>query len=409
MSERKTEADSGSRSALAERPELLARVHAFGAANAHLVRDLVSLRAAQFDAGLAWVYFPEGRGGLGLPRGVQAEVDVVLADYGIPAPTIAGNPIGVGMAAPTLLAFASGEHCDRYLKRIFTGEDIWCQLFSEPSNGSDVAGVATRATRTAGGWIVNGQKVWTSFAHLASFGLLLVRTDPNLPKHRGLSYFVLDMSSPGVEVRPLFQISGDSQFNEVFLTDVFVPDDAMLGGVGDGWAVATATLMNERVALGGAGAQRMAEPLLSALDAAENSCSPVEFAVYQDQVARLWIESEAFVSTMERVARAAAAGEPGPEGSIGKLWGTEIQQRIAALELELTSRWCVGMPEGYPLTRSSPADYGGSPAKRYLRSRGFTIEGGTSEINRNIVGERVLGLPPDLRVDKNVPWNEIPR
>lgn len=394
---------------LDERPDVLERVRAFGAAYAPLVTELVTLRAAQFDTGLAWVHFPEGRGGLGLPRGVQADVDAVLESYGIPAPSLGDNPIGIGMAAPTVLAHGSEELLDRHLKRIFTGEDIWCQLFSEPSSGSDVAGVATRATRAEGGWIVNGQKVWTSFAHLAAFGLLLARTDPHQPKHRGLSYFVLDMSAPGVEVRPLFQINGDSQFNEVFLTDVFVPDDAMLGAEGEGWAVATATLMNERIALGGAGAHRMAEPLLTAFDTAAASLDPIERAVCQDRVARLWIESEAFVLTMQRAARAAASGRPGPEGSIGKLWGTEIHQRIAALELELTSRWCVRIPEGYPMERSSPGNYGGSPAKRYLRSRGFTIEGGTSEILRNIVGERVLGLPPDLRVDKNVPWNEIPR
>jgi alkylation response protein AidB-like acyl-CoA dehydrogenase len=394
---------------LSDRPELLARVRAFGADHANLVGDLVRLRAAQFRAGLAWVHFPDGRGGLGLPQGVQAEVDAVLADYGIPAPSLAGNPIGVGMAAPTLLACGSDEMADRHLERIFTGEDVWCQLFSEPSSGSDVAGVATRATRTEGGWIVNGQKVWTSFAHLAAFGLLLARTDPRQPKHRGLSYFVLDMHAPGVEVRPLFQISGDSQFNEVFLTDVFVPGDAMLGQEGEGWTVATATLMNERVALGRAGPRRMAQPLLNALDAAAGSFDPVELAVYQDRVAQLWIESEAFILTMQRAAHAARSGRPGPEGSIGKLWGTEIQQRIAALELELTSRWSVRIPEGYPLTRSVPGNYEGSPAKRYLRSRAFTIEGGTSEILRNVVGERVLGLPPDLRADKNVPWNEIPR
>jgi len=395
-----------SRGPLAERPDVLERAHAFGAACAHPAGDLVGPRAAQFDAGLAWVHFPEGRGGLGVPRGVQADVDGVLESYGIPASSLGDNPIGVGMAAPTVLAYGSEELVDRHLKRIFTGEDIWCQLFSEPSSGSDVAGVGTRATRTEGGWIVNGQKVWTSFAHLAAFGLLLARTDPHQPKHRGLSYFVLDMSAPGVEVRPLFQINGDSQFNEVFLTDVFVPDDAILGAEGGGWAVATATLMNERVALGGGGARRMAEPLLSAFDTAAESFDPIERAVCQDRVARLWIESEAFMLTMQR---AAASERPGPEGSIGKLWGTEILQRIAALELELTSRWCVRIPEGYAMTRSSPGNYGGSPAKRYLRSRGFTIEGGTSEILRNIVGERVLGLPPDQRVDKNVPWNEIPR
>ena len=400
---------TSSRGPLADRPDVLERVHAFGAAYAPLVTDLVPLRTAQFDTGLAWVHFPEGRGGLGLPREVQADIDAVLESYGIPAPSLGDNPIGVGMAAPTVLAHGSEELLDRHLKRIFTGEDIWCQLFSEPSSGSDVAGVATRATRTEGGWIVNGQKVWTSFAHVAAFGLLLARTDPHQPKHRGLSYFVLDMSASGVEVRPLFQINGDSQFNEVFLTDVFLPDDATLGAEGEGWAVATATLMNERVALGGAGARGLAEPLLTAFDRAADSFDPIERAVCQDRVAQLWIESEAFVLTMQRAARDAASGRPGPEGSIGKLWGTEIHQRIAALELELTSRWCVRIPEGYPMERSSPGNYGGSPAKRYLRSRGFTIEGGTSEILRNIVGERVLGLPPDLRVDKNVPWNEIPR
>ncbi|NNE72653.1 MAG: acyl-CoA dehydrogenase, partial [Acidimicrobiales bacterium] len=210
----------------------------------------VDFRSALWDAGLAMVQFPEGKGGLGVAPKMQGEVEQAIRDAGRAYHPLAVNTIGIGMGLPTVLTYGSDEHHEKYLKRIFTGEDIWCQMFSEPSHGSDVAGLSSRAVRDGDEWVVNGQKVWTSVAHVSAFGMLLVRTDPSVPKHSGLSYFILDMKAPGVEIRPLYQITGDAEFNEVFFTDVRIPHSDLLGEVGDGWRVATTTLMNERVALG---------------------------------------------------------------------------------------------------------------------------------------------------------------
>src|SRR5918911_372567 len=208
--------------------DLVSRVKELVAAVDH--GDQFAFRGAQYDAGLAWVHFPEGKGGLGIGRDKQAVVDAALRDAGVPYFDLAVNPIGIGMGAPTVLAYGTEEMHERHLRRIFTGEDIWCQLFSEPTHGSDVAGIPSRAVRDGDEWVVNGQKVWTTLAHVSRFGMLLTRTNPDVPKHKGLSYFVLDMQSPGVEVRPLFQITGEAEFNEVFLTDVRVPAENMLGG-----------------------------------------------------------------------------------------------------------------------------------------------------------------------------------
>ncbi len=211
---------------------------------------------ARFDAGLAWVHFAPGRGGLGLPQSFQAQVDAQLEAAGAPAPAKGRNGIGLGMAAPTIAAFGTDEQQRKYLRPIFTSEHIWCQLFSEPGAGSDLAAVATRAVRDGDNWIVNGQKVWTSGAQNAQRAILVARTDPAVPKHAGLTYFLCDMSDPGVDVRPLRQITGEAEFNEVFLTDVRIPDVDRLGDEGQGWRVATATLNNERVAIGGSAAAR---------------------------------------------------------------------------------------------------------------------------------------------------------
>src|ERR1700757_2804767 len=205
---------------------------------------------ARFDAGLAWVQFPDGHGGLGVPQSFQERVNAALAAAGAPEPAVAKNGIGFGMAAPTIAAFGTEEQKRKFLRPLFVGDDIYCQLFSEPGAGSDLAAVATRAGRPGAVWIGNGQKVWTSGAHNAQMAILVARTDPNVPKHAGLTYFLCDMTDPGVEVRPLRQITGEAEFNEVFLTDVRVPDANRLGAEGQGWQVALATLNNERVAIG---------------------------------------------------------------------------------------------------------------------------------------------------------------
>jgi alkylation response protein AidB-like acyl-CoA dehydrogenase len=205
---------------------------------------------ARFDAGLAWVHYPEGLGGLGVSRILQTVVDAEFTAAGAPGHNAELNAIGLGMAAPTILAYGNDEQQKRWLRRLWTGEEIWCQLFSEPGAGSDLAALATRAVKDGDGWIANGQKVWTSLAQHAKRGLLIARTDPDVPKHQGLTYFAVDMTQPGVEVRPLRQLTGEAEFNEIFLTDARIPDADRIGQVGEGWKVANATLMSERVSIG---------------------------------------------------------------------------------------------------------------------------------------------------------------
>ena len=236
--------------------DLRQRVADFLAAHDPATTDRLEFLRGRYDAGLAWVSFPEGHGGLGLPPTLQPEVDRLFAEAGAPDNNPQANVIGLGMAAPTILAFGTEAQRQRFLKPLWTGEEVWCQLFSEPGAGSDLAGVATRAVRKGDTWVVNGQKVWTSSAHSARFGILVARTDPDVPKHAGLTYFLCDMTDPGVDVRPLRQITGEAEFNEVFLTDVRIPDSQRLGAEGEGWKVATATLNNERVAIGGKAAPR---------------------------------------------------------------------------------------------------------------------------------------------------------
>ena len=380
--------------------------------DAHDPADRIAFRGAQFDAGLAWVHHPEGRGGLGLARSQQSVVTQAFTARGIPAMEMAANPIGLGMAAPTLMAWAPPGLLDTWLRPIFTTEHIWCQMFSEPSAGSDVAGISTRAVRDGEDFVVNGQKVWTTLAHKARYGLLLARTDPDVPKHRGLSYFAVDMRSPGIDVRPLFQLTGDAEFNEIFLTGVRVPAAQLLGAEGDGWRVATTTLMNERVSLGAAAGQAkrtLAMELLDEWRRARESWPPAEYQGMRWQVVEHWVDAEVQRLLTARATAMARAGQPGPEGSIAKLASTELGQRLASLLLDLQGAEAMLHKDGYPMARSERDMTMTSPSKRYLRSRAFTIEGGTSEVMRNILGERMLGLPPDIRLDKDVPWSEIPK
>jgi alkylation response protein AidB-like acyl-CoA dehydrogenase len=380
--------------------------------------DRVRFRGAQFDHGLAWVHFPEGLGGLGLAPGAQR---VVQEELRRAARTtyhdLAVNPIGIGMGAPTILAYGTEEMKRRYLRPIFTGEEIWCQLFSEPGAGSDVAGLATRAVRDGDAWVVTGQKIWTSLAHVSRWGLLLARTDPDLPKHDGLSYFILDMQAPGVEVRPLYQITGEAEFNEVFLNGVRIPHAMMLGEPGQGWAVAITTLMNERVALGGGAGAARRGPIDVLLDVWKRRSKPVDErgrareAVQRDRVTQLWIQARLLELTSQRARAAMRAGTPGPEGSVGKLMMAEVNQRIYEACLDLLGEDGLVYEPGYELRRPAPGgrDWAEAVKHTFLRSRAFSIEGGTSEIMRNILGERVLGLAGDLRADKGRPWSEVPR
>ncbi|MDO5629090.1 MAG: acyl-CoA dehydrogenase family protein, partial [Mobilicoccus sp.] len=265
---------------------------------------------AQFDAGLAWVHFPEGLGGAGVARSRQNEVDAMLAAAGAPGPAKTRNAIGLGMAAPVIVAFGTPEQQQKYLRPLFTGEEIWCQLFSEPGAGSDLAAVATRAVREGDSWTVDGQKVWTSGAHQARRAILVARTDTSVPKHRGLTYFLLDMHQSGVDVRPLRQITGEAEFNEVYLDGVTVPDSDRLGEVGEGWKVATATLNSERVAIG-AGLEREAGQIgIAARRWREHP--EVRTPGAHDELMSWWVQSEALRLAGTRLGQLLAVGAPGP-------------------------------------------------------------------------------------------------
>jgi alkylation response protein AidB-like acyl-CoA dehydrogenase len=364
---------------------------------------------ARFDAGLAAVHYPAGHGGLGLPRSLQAAADEELAKAGAPVLDLARNPIGLGMAAPTIIAFGTDEQKKRWLRPLWTGEEIWCQLFSEPGAGSDLAGLATRAVRAGESeWVVNGQKVWTSLAHRARWGLLLARSDPDVPKHAGLSYFVVDMHAPGVEVRPLRQLTGEAEFNEVFLTDVRIPDADRLGNVGEGWRVARTTLMNERVSIGSARSVPREEGIIGLAAAAWRKHPERRTHELHQRLLRLWAEAEVARLAAGRLRQQIAAGEPGPEGSAAKLTFARLNQEISGFEVEFAGADGLRYDD-WTMHRTGSSDYTRGPGFRYLRTRGNSIEGGTSEILRNIIAERVLGLPPEPRADTGVAWKELPR
>ena len=364
---------------------------------------------ARFDAGLAWVWFPEGHGGLGLSPEAQGVVERDLARAGAPS-EYDRNVIGYGMGAPTVLAHGTEEQRRRYLRPLFTCEEIWCQLFSEPSAGSDVAGLATRAERDGDEWVVNGQKVWTTLAHTAKWGMLVARTDPNVPKHRGMTYFLLDMHAPGVEVRPLRQMTGDAEFNEVFMTDVRVPDAQRLDAVGAGWRVAMTTLMNERVAIGGGVPRRSAGPIAQALDIWRAKPEGERSPARRDRVMALWVATEVARLTNMRAREMRRAGTPGPEGSVAKLAGAEINQQIYELCIDLLGMEGTLYASDYQMRRPERAGFADEDVRHsFLRARANSIEGGTSEIMRNILGERVLGLPGEPRLDKDIAWADVPR
>ena len=365
---------------------------------------------ARWDAGLAWVHFPKGLGGLGLPRDLQAHVDDLLAAAGAPDNAPERNGIGLGMAAPTILAHGTPEQHERFLRPLWLGEEIWCQLFSEPGAGSDLAAVATRAVRDepSDEWVVNGQKVWTSSAHLADFAILVARTDPDVPKHGGLSYFLLGMREPGVEVRPLRQLTGEAEFNEVFLTDVRVPDAQRLGAVGEGWRIANTTLNSERVSIGGQAAPREAG-MVGKVAATWRAAPERRTHGAHRRLLDLWVQAEAARITGSRVRQQLAVGAPGPEGSATKLVFARLAQELSALEVELLEEDGLRYDD-WTLSRPEKVDFTGRDAGyRYLRAKGNSIEGGTSEILRNIIAERVLGLPGEPRVDKDVAWKDLPR
>lgn len=368
--------------------------------------DPVTFLGAQYDKGLAWVHFAEGQGGLGLNPKVQRTINERLFAAGAPNP-VGRNPIGHGMCGPTVAVWGSDAQKQRYLRPLFTGEEVWCQLFSEPGSGSDFAGLSAKGIRDGGEWIVNGQKVWTTLAHLSRWGLLIVRTDPEAVKHAGLTAFVVDMQAPGVEVRPLYQITGEAEFNEVYFTDVRISHDEMLGNVGDGWRVSLTTLMNERVSIGGAIPAKGSGPIRDAVKAFKNS-GPHNPAT-RDELISLWTRAELLRLTNIRASQMRKMGDPGPEGSIAKLAMAELHKDIYSFTVSLLGAEGMLFPGGFEKIRPEHAMGNETPQKAFLRSRANSIEGGTSEVMRNILGERVLGLPGDVRVDRDVAWSKVPR
>jgi alkylation response protein AidB-like acyl-CoA dehydrogenase len=374
--------------------------------------DPHSFWGTQYDLGLAWVYFPAGYGGVGLSPKSQAHIDARLAAAGSPS-NVTANFMGLGMAGPTIMARGTEEQRRRFLRPAFACEEIWCQLFSEPGAGSDLAALATRAERDGDEWVINGQKVWTTLAHVADWAMILTRTDPEQPKHKGLTYFLLDMRQEGVEVRPLRQITGEAEFNEVYLTDARTSDSLRVGPIGEGWNVAVTTLMNERTAFGhlskaprGAG---IADRLLDLYR--ELTASP---AAVLDEVMRSWVDLELLRLTTLRAQEARERGIPGPEGAIVKLALTTKRQRSSELVVDLLRSEGM-LISNYDMVQPSfmggdPVEEGHrDPVKTFLNMRGSTIGGGTTEVNRNVLGERVLGLPPEPRVDKVLPWSQVPR
>ena len=367
----------------------------------------IAFLGAQFDLGLAWVHFPVGHGGLDLSPKFQKIVNEKIARAGGPN-SYARNPIGYGMCGPTVVEWGSDDQKRRYLRPLFTGEEIWCQLFSEPGSGSDFAGLSAKGVKDGEEWIVNGQKVWTTLAHLSKWGLLVVRTDAEAVKHAGLTAVVVDMQAPGVEVRPLRQMTGEAEFNEVYFTDTRIPVSETLGNVGDGWRVSLTTLMNERVAIGGAIPQKGSGPIREAVKLWEKLPAERKDAATKEKFMKLWIRSEVARLTNIRAGQNRKVGVPGPEGSIGKMASADLNKETYEFCIELLG--AEGMLYGsYEMVRPDSAMSFDSIPKAFLRARANSIEGGTSEVMRNILGERVLGLPGDVRVDREMPWSKVPR
>jgi len=374
--------------------------------------DPVTFLGQQFDRGLAWVHFSEGEGGLGLTPADQLYAMRRLGMLGAPS-SIARNIIGYGMVAPTLVIHGTDEQKRRFLRPLFTGEEIWCQLFSEPGAGSDVAALATRAERDGDEWILTGQKVWTTLAHVAAFGLLIARTNPDVPKHKGITAFLVDMRAPGVDVRPLYQATGEAEFNECFFSEARVPDARRLGGVGEGWGVSITTLMNERVSIGGTVPPRGSGLIGEAMRIWRQHWSDRRDAhamAVRSELLQAWVRNEVTRLTNWRASDLRRVGTPGPEGSVAKLSFAEENQRTSELCVDLLGARGMLYGSNYPLVRpTESAMAGGDLRKIFVRMRANSIEGGTSEVMRNIIGERVLGLPGEPRADKDLPWKDVPR
>ena len=356
-------------------------------------------QARKADAGYACITWPREWGGAGGASWQSVIFGQEEAGFDVP-----GNPfsIGLGMCVPTVMTVGNEADKLRFVRPAARGDEIWCQLFSEPAGGSDVAAVRTRAIKDGDDWVINGQKVWTSGAHYSDFGLLLVRTDVDVPKHKGMTMFWIDMKAAGVEVRPIHQMSGASNFNEVYFTDLRVKDSQRVGGVGDGWKTSLVTLMNERLSIGGGGGPSHKLALKLAQDIATLAGPAARDAGLREKIADWFVQSEGLKYTRYRTLTALSRGQtPGPESSIGKVVGANLMQDMANTAMELEDQFgIISDPDMAPLAGAFQTALMGAP--------GLRIAGGTDEILRNIIAERVLGLPQDIRLDKGVAFKDVP-
>jgi len=364
------------------------------------IRQAKLWQKRKYDAGWACITWPKEFGGRGASAIEQVIWNQEESQYELPGGVFS---IGQGMAAPTLMTWATEAAKARFIPKLASGEEIWCQLFSEPAGGSDLAALRTRAVKDGDDWVINGQKIWTSGAHYSDFGILVVRTDPTVPKHKGLTYFYLDMKSPGVEIKPIRQISGEAHFNEVYFTDVRIPDSQRLGAIGQGWQVSLTTLMNERASIGAGGSAVGFDSVFKLAQKVNIDDRPaIENGAVRAKLADWYCQEAGLKYTAYRTLSALSRGAiPGPENSIGKLVGAPKTQDMASFAIDLLEQ--AGAIRDQSLS-GELALY----QNAYMSIPGLRIAGGTDEIMANIIAERVLGLPQDVRVDKGIPFNEVP-
>jgi alkylation response protein AidB-like acyl-CoA dehydrogenase len=359
------------------------------------VRKAQEWQGLKADNGWACLTWPKEYGGRGATPIQSVIWNQEEGRYRTPPNVFA---IGIGMLGPTIMAHGTDEQKDRYLKKMARGDEIWSQLFSEPAAGSDLAGLRMTAVQDGEEWVINGQKIWTTGAHYSKWGMVVTRSDPSVPKHAGLTYFIVDMKAPGVEIRPIKQINGASHFNEVFFSDVRVPDSNRVGAVGNGWAVAITTLMHERASIGGGAGGLRADDLFRVAAEAELDGHPaLEDAAVRQRLADIFVRASGLKYTGYRTLTALSRGQtPGPEASIGKLVGAPLAQEVASLGIELQG------------LAGSAGGGERSWQDAYLAAPGIRIAGGTDEIMRNIIAERVLRLPPEPRIDKQIAFRDVP-
>jgi alkylation response protein AidB-like acyl-CoA dehydrogenase len=367
--------------------------------NADIVEVAKAWQKKKAEGGWVCLHWPKEYGGCGAS---PVERVIFQQEEGIYVKLTSPFQIGEGMCGPTVMAYGTEADKRRYLPKIASGEEIWCQLFSEPAAGSDVAGLRTRAERDGDQWIINGQKIWTSGAHYSDYGIVITRTDPHVPKHKGLTMFYIDMKAKGVEVKPIKQANGMQDFNEVFFTDLRIPDSQRLGAVGDGWNVSLTTLMNERMSIGSRLATGFSELFEFCSNLMTGEGPAIDDRATRSKLANWAVKDSGLKYTSYRAISALSKGErPGPENSIGKLVAGAMMQDIATYAMDLQG--ANGM-----LTDPENTDAAGQFQAVLMSSPSMRIAGGTDEVLRNIIAERVLGLPGDIRVDKDVPFNKIP-